>query len=78
MRIDEYRERIKRQISYDAFPRENKLDGAWRVDHYVHVDGERYPVIDLGDKFLVCIAVGVHVYGDTLEQARDAIAEALA
>jgi hypothetical protein len=71
------RERIKRQIGYDEFPGENDLNTAWSVTTYVHVDGERYPVTDMGDRFLVRIAMGVYVYGETLEKARDRVVEAL-
>jgi hypothetical protein len=71
------RERIKRQISYDEFPGENNLSKVWSVTKYVHVDGERYPVTDMGDRFLVRVAMGVYVYGDSLEDARDRVIEAL-
>lgn len=71
------RERIKRQIGYGEGTGEYKLDREWNVTTYLHVDGERYPVTDVGDRFLVRVTRGVYVYGETLEDARERVIEAL-
>lgn len=71
------RERIKRQIGYGELTGDNNLDKVWNVTTYVHVDGERYPVTDVGDRFLVRVTRGVYVYGETLEHARERVIEAL-
>jgi uncharacterized membrane protein YciS (DUF1049 family) len=71
------RQRIKRELSFGELRGENSLKRTWSVATYVHVDGEKYPVTNLGATFLVRIATGVCVSGETFLKARDAVAEEL-
>jgi hypothetical protein len=70
------RAELKRNLGIDDCPRENDLNTAWSVTHYVHVGSTKYPVRTAGDLYCVTL-LGWAICSRTLEKVRDEVIEAL-
>jgi hypothetical protein len=70
------RAQLRRILGIDRERGENDLNRVWSVKTYIHVGTNKYPICYVENRY-VAFLPGRMVTGETMEQARDGVIEAL-
>jgi hypothetical protein len=63
---------VKRRMGIGEYPGENDLSAnEFRIERFIVVRGNKYPVIETGDRYCAQVLPGRHAYGDSIEQLRE-------